>query len=73
LYSYLEFRAKRLCREVNLFFLDRPYGTLSVTVLPGCAHIGHADLDVNILEGLGAGRGRYGGYETWFDFSGCLR
>jgi len=31
---------------------------LSKTILPGFTHIGHTDLDINILECLGIGGGR---------------
>jgi len=31
---------------------------LSIAILPGFAHIGHTNLEINILECLGVGSGR---------------
>jgi len=43
--------------QVNLLFFDRADKPLGVAVLPGLAHIGHANLDINILEHLSVGSG----------------
>jgi len=48
----------KILGQVNFFFLDRPHQTLGVAVLPGLASIGHADLNLGILQDLGIGHGR---------------
>ena len=34
--------------QVNCLFLDGPDESFRVAILPGFAHLGHTDLDVNI-------------------------
>jgi exodeoxyribonuclease VII large subunit len=48
--------------QVNFFFLDGANETFGVAVLPGLAHLGHADEHIGLLERLSMGCGRVRSY-----------